>query len=46
MNYAYLYVNEYTGQDKIDFFDQLKKSVSVLKTYQTDYQIHVFTTNN
>jgi FkbM family methyltransferase len=45
MNFAYLYVNEYTGQDRVDFFSQLKKTVSTLKEKQRFYDnIYVFTT--
>lgn len=42
MNYAYLYVNEYKGQEKIDFFDQLKKSIEVLKRCTIDPKIFVY----
>jgi hypothetical protein len=34
MNYSYLYIDKYSGQDSDDFFAQLKKSVSVLKEKQ------------
>lgn len=47
MNFAYLYVNEYTGHDRVDFFDQLKKSVAVLKDRQRFYDdIYVFSTHD
>lgn len=43
MNYCYLYINKLDGQDKIDLFGQLKKSIQVLKdTEKTHGSIHIF----
>ena len=47
MNYGYLYVNKMQGQDRLDFFGQLKKSVSVLKNLEScPGSIHLFTDKN
>ena len=43
MNFAYLYINEYENeQDKIDFFEQLKKSIELLKRYTTNPNIYIY----
>ena len=43
MNFAYLYINEYENeQDKLDFFEQLKKSIELLKRYTKNPAIYIY----
>jgi hypothetical protein len=43
MNYAYLYINHQEEPDKTDLFDQLKKSIEILKDKDpTHGSIHIF----
>lgn len=43
LNFAYLYINEYENhQDKIDFFEQLKKSIELLKNHTINPIIYVY----
>ncbi len=43
MNFAYLYINEYkNAQDKVDFFEQLKKSIECLKMYTVNPAIYIY----
>ncbi len=42
MNYAYLYINRYKGEERTDFFDQLVKSISVLRENTTDANVFVY----
>lgn len=37
MNYSYLYINKLIGEDRLDLFDQLKKSVEILNLVEKDY---------
>ena len=37
MNYSYLYFNKLQGQDRIDLFDQLQKSVEVLNSFEKNH---------
>ena len=47
MNFAYLYINEYENkQDKVDFFEQLKKSTELLKRHTVNPVIHVYHSPN
>lgn len=43
MNYSYIYLNRCLGQDRIDLFKQLEKSVKVLKEIEKDHgSVHIF----
>jgi hypothetical protein len=43
MNFAYLYINEYENkQDKVDFFEQLKKSIELLKRHTLNPIIYIY----
>jgi hypothetical protein len=47
VNFAYLYINEYENlQDKIDFFEQLKKSTEFLKRHTVNPVIYVYHSSN
>jgi hypothetical protein len=47
LNYSYIYLNRCLGQDRIDLFKQLDKSVKVLKDIEKDHgSIHVFSDIN
>jgi hypothetical protein len=43
MNYAYLYINHQAEPDRTDLFDQLKKSIEILKDKDPNHgSIHIF----
>jgi hypothetical protein len=47
MNFAYLYINEYDNQqDKVDFFEQLKKSIELLKRHTLNPIIYIYHSPN
>lgn len=47
MNFAYLYINEYENeQDRIDLFEQLKKSIQVLRRNTSNPVIHIYHSPN
>ena len=43
MNYAYLYINKLSGDERTELFDQLKTSLKVLKRVEPNHgSVHVF----